>query len=121
MSVSTGTTKTEAMSLARIIGARARHYLRGRRGLMLFGGAAVVAGIVFNWSWFVAGGLAPILLAVAPCAAMCALGLCVNKMMGDKSCSTESRSGTQEAERRSSSPGISAKVEDEDRAPKNKG
>lgn len=117
MTTSTETTKTEEMSLAGTIGGLTRHYLGGRRGLMLLGGTAVVAGIVFNWSWFVAAGLAPLLLAIAPCAAMCALGLCMNKMMGSKSCATESSSDAQEGERRSSSPGISAKAKNEDRAP----
>src|SRR3546814_3036862 len=35
----------------------------------------------------VAVGVAPLLLSVLPCAAMCALGLCMNRMAG-KSCST---------------------------------
>jgi len=118
MSTSTETTKTQEMSLTRIVGGLARHYLGGRRGLMLLGGTAVVAGIVLNWSWFVAVGIAPLLLALAPCAAMCALGLCMKKMMGDKSCSTESKSGAQEAETNSSSPDISAKSQDEARTPR---
>ena len=51
--------------------------------------AALGAGAVLNWSWLVAVGIAPLLLAIAPCAAMCALGLCMNKAMR-KSCSTAS-------------------------------
>ncbi|MGQ0749138.1 MAG: hypothetical protein ACT4PS_01250 [Betaproteobacteria bacterium] len=113
MSASTETTKTEELSLARTVGGLARHYLGGRRGLLLVGGAAVLAGIVFNWSWFVAVGLAPLLLAIAPCAAMCALGLCMNKMMGSKSCSTQANSGAEPAETGSSSPVVSAKVDNE--------
>jgi hypothetical protein len=37
---------------------------------------AAVAGAAFNWHWLVAAGLTPILLAVVPCLAMCALSLC---------------------------------------------
>lgn len=53
-----------------------RHLLQDRR--VMFGIAAIVlvAGAVFNWGWLVAIGVAPLLLAFAPCAAMCALGLC---------------------------------------------
>jgi len=118
MRASTETTKPQEMSLTRIVGGLARHYLGGRRGLMLLGGAVVAAGVILNWSWFIAVGIAPLLLALAPCAAMCALGLCMKKMMGDKSCSTESKSGTQEAETNSSSPGISANSQDEARTPR---
>lgn len=112
MSVSTETTKTEEMPLTGIISNFARHYLWGRRGVMLLGATAVVAGVILNWSWFVAVGLAPLLLGLAPCAAMCALGLCASKMMGAKSCSTETKPGAHEAETNSSSPGISAKIAD---------
>ncbi|MEW6449110.1 MAG: hypothetical protein AB1490_00540 [Pseudomonadota bacterium] len=31
---------------------------------------------VFNWTWLIAAGLAPILLATLPCLAVCALSLC---------------------------------------------
>jgi hypothetical protein len=50
-----------------------------------------VIGAALNWSWLVAVGIAPLLLTVLPCAAMCALGLCMNRMAGG-SCSTEARS-----------------------------
>jgi len=62
-------------------------YVGGKRGLIVLAVGAVVAGAALNWSWLVAVGVAPILLAALPCAAMCALGLCMNKG-GDKSCST---------------------------------
>ena len=65
------------------------HYLGGRRGLIVLTVIALGAGLVLNWSWLVAAGIAPLLLALAPCAAMCALGLCMNKM-GDKSGPTQS-------------------------------
>jgi hypothetical protein len=49
----------------------------GTRGLIILAAAMVAAGLALNWSWVVAIGLAPILLAALPCAAMCALGLCM--------------------------------------------
>ena len=76
----TETTRTEEMSFARILIGLARHYLGGRRGLLIFGGITLAAGLMLNWSWAVAIGLAPILIALAPCAIMCALGVCMHKM-----------------------------------------
>jgi hypothetical protein len=49
----------------------------GRRGWLLLALAVVVAGGALNWSWLTAIGVAPLLLAVAPCALMCGLGLCM--------------------------------------------
>lgn len=52
--------------------------LPARRQLfMLAGLAAVSAGAFFNWTWLSAVGAAPLILAFAPCAAMCALGMCM--------------------------------------------
>jgi hypothetical protein len=65
---------------------RARQYLSGTRGLILLAVIVIGAGMAFNWGWLVAIGVAPVILALAPCAA---LGLCMNKM-GGKSCSTKS-------------------------------
>lgn len=70
----------------------ARYQLRGRRGLLALAVIALVAGAALNWSWLVAAGVAPLLLGALPCVAMCALGLCMNKMSG-RSCSTNA--GTQ--------------------------
>lgn len=43
--------------------------------------AAVLAGLLaWQWSWLVAIGAASLLLSVAPCLAMCALGLCMHRM-----------------------------------------
>lgn len=67
-----------------------RSYLGGRRALWLLGGAALVAGAALNWGWLVAIGVAPLLVAVLPCVAMCALGLCMNKMAG-RSCATDAK------------------------------
>jgi hypothetical protein len=65
-----------------------RYWLRGRNGVIVLLVLAIVSGAALSWSWLVAVGIAPLLLAFAPCAAMCALGLCANKMAG-RSCSTE--------------------------------
>lgn len=52
----------------------------GRRRTWLAAAAiAVVGGAALNWGWLVAVGAAPLLLALAPCAAMCALGLCMKR------------------------------------------
>ena len=78
---------TAGSSLARDVAGAARYYLGGRRGLIVLSGAAVAAGLWLGWSWLAAAGIAPILVAVLPCVAMCALGLCMNRA-GGKSCST---------------------------------
>ena len=52
---------------------------------LLAGGAAlslIAAGLIWQWSWLVAIGVAPLLLSAAPCVAMCALGLCMPRMRG---------------------------------------
>ncbi|UWR32313.1 hypothetical protein K3759_10080 [Sulfitobacter sp. W027] len=54
-----------------------------RQTLMLTGFAAIGGGAALNWEWLSAMGAAPLLLSLAPCAAMCALGLC---MRGGSSC-----------------------------------
>jgi len=61
-------------------------FLTGRRGLVILSIAIAAGGLALGWNWLTAAGIAPILLAIAPCAAMCALGLCM-KRMGGKSCS----------------------------------
>jgi hypothetical protein len=63
-----------------------REYLSGRRGLILVALLVAAAGTYLDWGLLVAAGIAPILIALAPCAAMCALGFCMSKM-GGKSCS----------------------------------
>jgi hypothetical protein len=68
-----------------------RYWLRGRNGVIVLLVLAAVIGAALNWSWLVAVGIAPVLITVLPCAAMCALGLCMSKMAGG-SCSSETRS-----------------------------
>jgi hypothetical protein len=76
------TTKTADASLRRGWLDFARYYLGNRWGLLVLGGLVLIIGASFNWGWLAAAGIAPILLALAPCAVMCALGLCAMKMMG---------------------------------------
>ncbi len=50
----------------------------GRRAAVVVWSMAVIASSLFlGWGWLVAAGLSSIVLAFLPCAAMCALGLCV--------------------------------------------
>ncbi|MDQ2805289.1 MAG: hypothetical protein M3Y41_22395 [Pseudomonadota bacterium] len=58
------------------------------RSRLVLGSAAlgvIAAAAVWQWSWLVAIGVAPLLLSVAPCAAMCGLGLCMHHM-GSRAC-----------------------------------
>lgn len=61
---------------------------RGRSALFWTAILAIGAGLVFGWDWLVAAGLAPLVLSVLPCLAMCALGLCAMRA-GAKSCRGE--------------------------------
>ena len=67
-------------------------WLRGRRGLVVLAALVLGLGAAFNWSWLVAAGVGALLLSVLPCLAMCALGLCINRMAGsqDKASSASS-------------------------------
>lgn len=54
----------------------ARRWLTRRRILILAAAVLTAGALGLGWPWLAAAGLAPILLSLAPCAAMCALGLC---------------------------------------------
>lgn len=58
---------------------RYRAILRGP-GLLIGGGAVLVTGVALNWGWLTAIGIAPVLIGLLPCAAMCALGLCMPRL-----------------------------------------
>ena len=47
----------------------------------LIGAAVLAVPVVLyaGWDWLAASGMGAILLAIAPCAAMCALGLCASR------------------------------------------
>ena len=62
-------------------------WLSKRRIVLLVGLGALAAGLALNWNWLTAVGAAPVLISLAPCAAMCALGLCM-RGGGAKSCAT---------------------------------
>lgn len=81
-------TRAKEASFGRDVLASIRFYLGGRRGLLALAAGVIVAGLAFNWSWLVAAGVAPLLLSVLPCVAMCALGLCMHRMTG-RACPAE--------------------------------
>jgi len=57
-----------------------RRRIGGRRGLWLVAGLALAAGLALKWDWLVAAGVAPVIVSLLPCAAMCALGFCAHKI-----------------------------------------
>jgi hypothetical protein len=69
-----------------------RAWAGSRLGLLAIAGIAIVAGLAFNWSWLVAAGVAPLIVGVLPCVAMCALGFCMMGM-GDRSAKQPSPGG----------------------------
>ena len=64
--------------------ATARSIALSRPGLIAIGAGTVGLGLVSSWGWLAAIGAAPFILAVLPCAAMCAMGLCMPMMGGSK-------------------------------------
>jgi hypothetical protein len=58
---------------------RAAQYHLTRPVVLALAAVLLVAGVALNWSWLVAAGFASIIVAVLPCAIMCALGLCMMK------------------------------------------
>ncbi|MBS3651870.1 hypothetical protein KEU06_24995 [Pseudaminobacter sp. 19-2017] len=58
---------------------RGRPY--GSRPLLLLGLLALAVALWANWDWLAAVGLVPIIAAMLPCAAMCALGICMHRLM----------------------------------------
>ena len=66
-------------TLSRDIALYLRHQLGSRRGLILAGALLATPALWLGWPWLAAAGLAPLLVALAPCAIMCALGLCMKK------------------------------------------
>lgn len=82
------TSLTPAKDVAPGIVSVVRRHLAGYRLIVLLAAAGIAAGLAFNWSWLVPAGVAPLLLGVLPCVAMCALGLCMNRMTSH-SCPSE--------------------------------
>ena len=81
-------TDNQALSPHGISGA-SRALITPRRGLIMAALLIVALGLYLGWGWLAAAGIAPILIALAPCAAMCAAGVCMSKM-GGKSCAGKS-------------------------------
>ncbi|HJS87051.1 MAG TPA: hypothetical protein VJ779_16465 [Acetobacteraceae bacterium] len=81
--------QTEIAAMAPPVGVRLPSVVaRLSRNRLALGGIALAllaAGLAWQWSWLVAIGVPPLLLSAAPCAAMCALGLCMHRM-GGRSC-----------------------------------
>jgi len=48
--------------------------------------AGGVLGLLFGWRWVAAAGLSSLVLGLLPCAAMCAAGLCMNRMGQKHAC-----------------------------------
>lgn len=61
-----------------------RHGLRRRWGALALL-LVIIGGAAWNWNGILALGIAPLILAILPCLAMCALGLCMHKLTG-KTC-----------------------------------
>ena len=57
---------------------RLRSWTLSPQGLTVTGIAVAVVGLSLGWSWVVALGVAPLILALGPCLVMCTLGLCMH-------------------------------------------
>ena len=70
--------ESNTLSTANLVGRAMRQPI-----FLVAGGALIIgAGLYLNWPAIAALGLAPLILTFAPCALMCALGLCA--MSGSK-------------------------------------
>ena len=70
-------TNRQAPSLMNDVFAAGQYYLGNRWTLLILAVVLIVAGAVFNWTWLVAVGIAPVLLSTLPCLLMCAFGACM--------------------------------------------
>jgi hypothetical protein len=77
-------TRTADSSLVRGWLQAARYHVGNRWVLLALGALVLLAGAYLSWGWLVAAGLTPIILAAAPCAIMCGLGLCSMKLCSMK-------------------------------------
>jgi hypothetical protein len=79
----TNATKSLPNSPSPSNGGVVRSLLGNRRWQLLALGAILLGlGLFFKWDWLAAVGVTPVLISLLPCAAMCALGLCMSKMGG---------------------------------------
>lgn len=56
--------------------------LSRRTWFVVLGLAGVGAALYAGWGWLAAAGLTTFIIGVLPCAVMCGLGLCANKLGG---------------------------------------
>lgn len=64
--------------------------VNGRNKKIFMALTVVALGMYFNWGWFVAAGIAPLVIGLLPCAAMCAFGLCMSHG-GKSSCANKNQ------------------------------
>lgn len=57
-----------------------------RAVIVMLAVAGVSGGLLFGWNWIVAAGLSSVILGLLPCVAMCAAGLCMNRMGRTNAC-----------------------------------
>ena len=57
-----------------------------RAAIVTLAVAGAAAGLFFGWGWVVAAGLSSVVLGLLPCAAMCAAGLCMNRLGQKNAC-----------------------------------
>lgn len=67
--------------------------ITGRQGLIILGALLIGAGLYLSWGWLGAAGIAPVLVAVSPCLAICALGVC-HRLWSGGSCKGPASHGT---------------------------
>src|SRR6266542_2645453 len=80
------TTQAANTSLARDLIRAARYYVGGWRGVLILTAIALAAGLALKWSCLVAAGIVPIVLTFLPRLVMCGARLCMDKLLGSRSC-----------------------------------
>ena len=80
--ISIGVTSASASALRARDGSTGRAVLGNRIFWLALAAGALIVGLALNWSWLVAAGVAPLLLSVLPCLAMCAVHLCAREGAG---------------------------------------
>ena len=99
-------------SLVEDLWALGRYGLGSRAGKLLIGAVILAIGLYLGWDWLVAAGLAPIVLSLLPCAAMCAAGLCMKRTGGDTCSSAKS-----DIDHSAADPRVESQVDGNDHEP----
>ena len=71
--------------------------LATRRRVLFLAAGVIGGGMALNWGWLTTVGAAPIIVSLAPCAAMCGLGLCMKGGTAN-SCSKQAAASQSSAE-----------------------